>query len=151
MKQRSIGLDIVKSLFLSIVPTFLVAAMLLAVTPHALGAHEGGSSVYSGTREVRLTAGALFDGQRFEAGVYQLSWRMNRDRDVVEVRLYQGRRMVASATGRLVEREAASAYDSVVFSRARTGHRELTEIRFAGSEAAISLMEDGSSAVAGTR
>ena len=63
MKQRSIGLDIVKSLLLSIVPTFLVAALLLAVTPHAFGAHEGESSIYSGTREVRLTANALFDGR----------------------------------------------------------------------------------------
>ena len=66
---------------------------------------------------------------------------MNQAQDRVEVRLYEGRRMVASATGRLEHRDAASAYDSLVFSRASTGDRELTEIRFAGSPAVISLLD----------
>ena len=144
MRERSVGsvgIGIVKSLlfsFLSAVPLFLAA-------------HAAESSIYSGTREVRLDGGAVFDGQVLPAGTYKLSWGMNRDRERVEVRLYDGPRVVATAVGRLVDRDAASVYDSVVFSRARTGDRELAEIRFAGSQEAISLLDGGSPAVAAGR
>lgn len=141
MRERSIGLAILRSLLLS----------FLSVVPLALAAHAGESTVYSGTREVRLAEGAVFDGRAFPAGLYNLSWGVNRDGDRVEVRLYEGRRMVASATGRLEQREAASPYDSLVYSRARTGDRELAEIRFAGSPSVISLAASDGPAVTAAR
>ena len=141
MRERCIGLGIVSSILFS----------FLSVLPLALVAHAGESSVYSGSREVRLEHGAVFDGKVFPAGLYNLSWGVNQAQDRVEVRLYEGRRMVASATGRLEHRDAASPYDSIVYSRARTGDRELAEIRFAGSPAVISLLAPQSGAVTAAR
>ena len=130
MRERSIGFAILRSLLLS----------FLSLVPLALAAHAGESTPYSGTREVRLAEGAVFDGRVVPAGLYNLSWGVNREQDRVEVRLYEGRRMVASTAGRLEQRDAASPYDSLVYSRARTGDRELAEIRFAGSPSVISLV-----------
>jgi len=141
MRERCIGLGIVGSLLLS----------FLSVLPLALVAHAGESTLYSGTREVRLDHDAVFDGKVFPAGLYNLTWGVNRDQDRVEVRLYEGRRMVASASGRLEQRDAASPYDSIVYSRARTGDRELAEIRFAGSPAVISLLAPEGGAVTAAR
>jgi hypothetical protein len=142
MRERCIGLGIVSSILFS----------FLSVLPLALVAHAGEDSVYSGSREVRLEHGAVFDGKVFPAGLYSLSWGVNQAQDRVEVRLYEGRRMVASATGTLERRDAPSPYDSIVFSRVRTGDRELAEIRFAGSPSVIALLDTGSApAVAGTR
>ena len=141
MRERCIGLGIASSLLFS----------FLSVLPLALVAHAGESSVYAGSREVRLEHGAVFDGKVFPAGLYNLSWGVNQAQDRVEVRLYEGRRMVASATGRLEHRHAASPYDSIVYSRARTGDRELAEIRFAGSPAVIALLHDEGAAVTAAR
>ena len=141
MRERCIGLGIVSSLLFS----------FLSVLPLALVAHAGESSVYSGTREVRLEHGAMFDGKVFPAGLYNLSWGVNQAQDRIEVRLYEGRRMVASATGRLEHRDIASPYDSIVYNRARTGDRELAEIRFAGSPAVIALLAPEGGAVTAAR
>ena len=54
MRERSIGLAILRSFLFS----------LLSVIPLALAA-RGRGSVYSGTREVRLEHGAVFDGKAF--------------------------------------------------------------------------------------
>ena len=132
MKPRSMLLEILLALLFSIAPPAVAVA---------LAAPEPEPSIYSGTREVRLEKSAVFDGEVLPAGLYSLSWGMNRDRERVEVRLYEGRRMLASATGRLVERDAPSAYDSIAFSRARTGDRELAEIRFAGTASVIALAQ----------
>ena len=141
MRERSIALSVLRSLIFS----------FLSLVPLALAAHAGESTPYSGTREVRLQQDAVFDGRVFPAGLYNLSWGLNREQDRVEVRLFEGRRMVASATGRLEQRDAASPYDSLVYSRARTGNRELAEIRFAGSPSVIALLPGDGSAVTAAR
>lgn len=141
MRERSILLNVVAALIFSIAPPAL--ALVLAAPGHE-------AAVYTGTREVRLDHGAVFDGELLPEGTYRLAWGMNRDRERVEVRLFEGRRMVATSTGRLVDRPSVSPYDSVVFTRARNGERELAEIRFAGSASAIALVEDAPT-VAGSR
>jgi hypothetical protein len=138
MRERTIGFGILRSLILS----------LVAVIPLALAAHAGQDSVYSGSREVRLDHGAIFDGRVLPAGLYSLSWDGTKDRDTIEVKLFNGHQVVATALGRLVDRDAASPYNSIVFNRTDSGDRELKEIRFAGSDAAISLGEGAGSAVA---
>jgi hypothetical protein len=126
----------------------LVSLFLPVAVPAEGGEDELG--IFTGSREVRLAHGALFNGKVLAEGTYHLMWGMNRDRERVEVRLFQGKRMVATVGGRLAERDAASPYDSVVFTRSRIGERELSEIRFAGSRSVISLIDD-SAALAGSR
>jgi len=131
MHERTIGLGILRSFILS----------LVAVLPLALAAHAGQDSINSGSREVRLDHGVLFDGRVLPAGVYSLSWDGTKASDTIEVKLYNGHQVVATALGHIVDRDAASPYNSIVFNRTGSGDRELAEIRFAGSEAAISLAE----------
>ena len=132
MKPRKMLLEILIALILSIAPPAVALA---------LAGPEPGPSIHAGTREVRLQESAVFDGTVLPAGIYSLSWGMSQDPERVEVRLYEGRHMRAAVTGRLVEREAPSTYDSIVFNRARGGDRELAEIRFAGSASVITLAQ----------
>jgi hypothetical protein len=107
-------------------------------------------TIFTGRRQVRLSDGAVFDGKPIASGVYNLQWGTNGDLDRVQVQLFQGRRVVATATARLIEHPVASPYDSVLLSRVRTGDRELAEIRFAGKTSAIALFDAGGT-VAGSR
>jgi hypothetical protein len=133
MQARSFLRDSALAIVLSIVPPLL--ALLLAPPP-CQAAHLD----HPGTREIRLQASSLFDGALLPAGLYELAWGTNRDGERVEVRLYQGRRMLRSAQGRVIELATASPHDSVLFTRARNGERELSEIRFSGSSSAIELV-----------
>ena len=141
MRERTIGLGILRSLILS----------LVAVIPLALAAHAGQDSINSGSREVRLDHGVIFDGRVLPAGVYSLSWDGTKSSDTVEVKLYNGHQVVATALGRLEDRDATSPYNSIVFNRTGSGDRELAEIRFAGSEAVISLADGAGAATAAAR
>ena len=141
MRERTIGLGILRSLILS----------LVAVIPLALAAHAGQDSINSGSREVRLDHGVIFDGRVLPAGVYSLSWDGTKSSDTVEVKLYNGHQVVATALGRLVDRDATSPYNSIVFNRTGSGDRELAEIRFAGSVAVISLADGAAAATAAAR
>ena len=124
----------------------MLALLLLSLTAPAWAEQ----AIFTGSREVRLSDGAVFDGKPIAAGVYNLQWGTNGDLDRVQVQLSQGRRVVATATARLIELPVVSPYDSVLLSRIRTGDRELAEIRFAGKTSAIALFDAGG-AVAGSR
>jgi len=121
----------------------MLALLLLSLTAPAWAEQ----AIFTGSREVRLSNGAVFDGKPIASGVYNIQWGTNGDLDRVQVQLSQGRRVVATATARLIEHTVASPYDSVLL---RTGDRELTEIRFAGKTSAIALFDAGG-AVAGSR
>lgn len=121
----------------------MLALLLLSLTAPAWAEQ----AIFTGSREVRLSNGAVFDGKPIASGVYNIQWGTNGDLDRVQVQLSQGRRVVATATARLIEHPVASPYDSVLL---RTGDRELTEIRFAGKTSAIALFDAGG-AVAGSR
>ena len=121
----------------------MLALLLLSLTAPAWAEQ----AIFTGSREVRLSNGAVFDGKPIASGVYNIQWGTNGDLDRVQVQLSRGRRVVATATARLIEHPVASPYDSVLL---RTGDRELTEIRFAGKTSAIALFDAGG-AVAGSR
>ena len=122
-----------------------LAVLLVSVAAPVRAESVGQGAIFSGSREVRLSDGAVVDGKPVPAGVYHIAWATNGDLERVQVHLYRGSRSVASATGRLIERPTISPYDSVMITRARTGDRELAEIRFAGKTSAIALLDAGSS------
>lgn len=100
-------------------------------------------TVLEGARRIQVSGGVHFNGQELADGTYHLSWKQNGDG--VEVRLYLGSRPVAAATGRLVEPEDVSFYDSVVYVPNKLGKLELVEVRFADSLWAISLKDSPAS------
>ena len=124
----------------------MLALLLLSLTAPAWAEQ----AIFAGSREVRLSSGAVFDGKPIASGVYKIQWGTNGDLDRVQVQLSKGRRVVATATARLIDHPVASPYDSVLLSRIRTGDLELAEIRFAGKTSAIALFDAGGT-VAGSR
>ena len=88
-----------------------LALMLLSLTAPAWAEQ----AIFTGSREVRLSDGAVFDGKPIAAGVYNLRWGTNGDLNRVQVQLSQGRRVVATtqrqpdgARHRLVVEETAT-------------------------------------------
>ncbi len=118
-----------------------LASVVLSLAGTAVPATHGKNHALKGAREVQVSGGILVNGQEVPAGTYRLSWEMNGD-ERVEVRLLKGKRMLATASGRVVEAGAASTYDSLVYTRDGNGRLELSEIRFAGDRTAISLKDD---------
>ena len=127
-------------------PTLLVLALTASLPTMSAGDRK----IFTGSREVRLSNGAAFDGKPIPPGVYDLQWGTNGDLERVQVQLSRGRRVVAATTARLIEHPVVSPYASVLLSGIRGGDMELAEIRFAGKTSAIALF-DASRAVAGSR
>ena len=127
-----------------------LALLALALTAPLHAGSVGDQKIFTGSREVRLSNGAVFDGKAIPPGLYDLHWGTNGDLERVQVQLSRGRRVVAATTARLIDHPVASPYDSVLLSRIRGGELELAEIRFAGKTSAIALF-DASGAVAGSR
>jgi len=116
------------------------AAMLVLLAAQLALAGAGGSQT-EGFRHIKVTGGVQFNGQELKDGTYRLSWKTQGDG--MEVRLDQGSRQVATASGKLVERGDSSLYDAVVYQPNAGGKQELVEILFAGSKSAISLRGGG--------
>jgi hypothetical protein len=128
----------------------MLALLVVALAAPAWAVGMAEQTIFGGSRDVRLSSGAVFDGKPVPPGLYALQWGTNGDLERVQVQLSRGRRVVASVTARLIEHPVASPYDSVLLSRVRTGDLELAEIRFAGKTKAIALF-DATGAVAGSR
>ena len=122
--------------------SFLVgaAALVLALAAQLTVAGAGGNTT-EGFRHIKVSGGVQLNGQELKDGTYRLSWKQNGDG--MDVRLDQGSRQVATASGKLVERGDSSLYDAVVYLPDAAGKQELVEIRFAGSKSAISLKGEG--------
>jgi len=119
----------------------------LAGQVRAEGAEE--HAIFTGSRDVRLADGTVFDGKPIPTRLYSLQWATNGDLERVQVQLSSGHHRVATAMARMIELPAASPYDSVIL-KSGPGGLELTEIRFAGKKSAIALV-DASDAVASNR
>ena len=109
----------------------ITAALLIAAIPAFARA----------SREIRIDPGTMLHGQSVPVGTYRLSWKPNGRPDEVAVEILRGRSVVASATGRLRDREAPSEYDSIAYRNGGNGAREIVEIRFAGKKQVIRVEE----------
>ena len=88
-------------------------------------------SVNAGQRDVYFSNGTYLGGDFIPEGQYELMWKKTRD-DVYRVEVLKGRRVVAEASGRLVERGEAMEGSSVITKPNGNGTREIQEIRFRG-------------------
>jgi len=118
-----------------------LALLLLALVAPARAEGAGEHAIFTGSREVRLADGTVFDGKPLPTRVYHVQWATNGDLERVQVQLSSGHHRVATAMAQLIELPDASPYDSVVLSRNRAGELELVEIRFAGKKSAIALFD----------
>ena len=80
---------------------------------------------------------AFVGGTPLPAGAYAVSW--TKEGADVKVRFAQGKKVVAEAPGKLVEREKVSAFGGIVTRRDGSGKDVVAEIRFESSKSVIVL------------
>ena len=83
-------------------------------------------------------------GTKLASGDYTVQWEGNGDQ--VELKIYQGKKQVATTSGHMVELTSPSPYSSAIVSTDSSGAVSLSEIRFAGKKMAIAISGEGGSA-----
>lgn len=109
--------------------TILGLALLLATG--AVAANKGSLNV-----QEPITV----SGQQLAAGQYNVSWEGSGSN--VQVNILQGKKVVAKASGRVVDLSQSPNYDSAVVKKNADGTRSLTEIRFSGKKQALAIGEE---------
>jgi len=89
----------------------------------------------NGTRDLKVGADASLNGTLIKAGEYRMRWQANSPE--VTVTLIKGDKVVATAHGKMVERDVKTRGDKIVYRLNPDGSRTITEIRLAGTSQAI--------------
>lgn len=117
----------------SVVRVFFAALVLLAGTVWA--ANKG---------SLQLLHTTSVAGTKLESGDYTVQWEGNGDQ--VELKIYQGKKQVATTSGHVVQLNSPSQYSSAIVTTDASGGVSLSEIRFAGKKMAIDVGGEGGSA-----
>jgi hypothetical protein len=86
-------------------------------------------------------------GKQLASGNYTVRWEGTGDQ--VEVKIYNGNKLVATAPARVVKVESRQSYDTALVSANQDGTVTLSEIRFGGKDYALQIAEGGGGAAAG--
>jgi len=95
------------------------------------------SSVFAGQRSVYFMKGTVLGETNLPEGQYELTWKKDRDSDLYRVQILVGTRVVASASGRFVDRGQRMEGNAVITRRNRNGTRDIQEIQFRGKSAVL--------------
>lgn len=111
-----------RSLTLSIVAIGLVAASAAAAKP-------------KDSRDIVLHHDATVAGLRLTSGDYNVTWKTHSPEATVT--FMQGKKVVATADGKVVDRGKPYDINEVVYRTGAGGDRQIQEIRFRGSSQVI--------------
>ena len=106
-----------------------------------------GSALASSKGSVELQHPTSVAGQQMAKGSYTVRWEGSGDQ--VDLKIYQGKNLVASTPARMLKVEHPVASDSAVVNANAEGGFSLSEIRFGRKSYALQLMNDGGGAAAG--
>lgn len=82
-------------------------------------------------------------GTKLASGNYTVQWEGKGDQ--VELKIYQGKKQVASTTAHVVQLDTPSQYSSAIVNTGANGSLTLSQIRFAGKKMAIEINGEGGS------
>jgi hypothetical protein len=82
-------------------------------------------------------------GTKLPSGNYTVQWQGSGDQ--VALKIYRGKKEVASASGRMVQLDTPSQYSSAVVNTDSNGESTLSQIRFAGKKMALEISGEGGS------
>jgi hypothetical protein len=105
-----------------------------------------GSALASSKGSLELQHPTSVAGKQLAKGSYTLRWEGTGDQ--VDLKIYQGKNVVASTPARLVKVEHPIASDSAVVNPDADGGFSLSEIRFGRKSYALQLMNDTGGAAA---
>jgi hypothetical protein len=80
-------------------------------------------------------------GKTLATGNYVVRWEGKGDQ--VELKIYQGKNVVASLPARVIQLSSPSGYDSAVINQGSNGTPSLSEIRFGGKKFALRVDNEG--------
>ena len=104
-----------------------VVVLALAFTSTAFAA--------SGAATVKLFGAAQVNGKSLAAGEYKVRWETNSPEAAVT--FLQGKKAVATAHAKLVDRDQASRENAVVTRANSDGSESIVEIRFQGKKSVL--------------
>ncbi|HKS73260.1 MAG TPA: hypothetical protein VJQ82_08685 [Terriglobales bacterium] len=114
---------------------FLLAgiAMLLPLSALAKDSNEG---------KFTISEPVQVGSTQLKPGDYKVQW--DGSGDAVQVKILQGKKTVATTSGKLVNREQAAPYNSVILKNANSG-KSINEIDFSNRKEALVLTDNAMS------
>jgi hypothetical protein len=116
--------------------TLSTIAGLLLVSSAFAGSSKAGTS-----KTINITSAVTLNGKSIPEGEYKVSVA-----DDGQVTIAQGKKILATAQGKLVERDAKASTNTFVTNKQSDGSYKLTEINFAGQKTAVVFAESDSKA-----
>jgi hypothetical protein len=92
-------------------------------------------SVFAAQKSVTVYSETTLNGQKVAPGDYKLDYQISGS--TAEVKLLQSKKVVASATGQVVDRESPAAQTAVVRSQNPDGTSSIVEIQLANQKSSI--------------
>ena len=105
----------------------LVPVLLLALTATAFAA--------TGSANIKLSSAAQLNGKSLAAGEYKVKWESHSPE--ADVTFLQGKKTVATAHAKLVDRDQAPRENAVVTRANSDGSESIVEIRFEGKKSVL--------------
>jgi len=102
------------------------------------------TALAANNKSITINAKTMINGQPVVPGNYKLVYEITGT--TADVKLTQAGKIVATATGQVVEVKDPSPYDSLVNQTNPDGTRHVVEIQFANKKTVIRLNGEGSAA-----
>lgn len=100
-----------------------------------------GSALASSKGPLALHEPASVAGTQLKSGTYTVQWDGTGDQ--VQLKIYQGKKEVASASARVVALDKATPLDGTILQRSDDGTLAITRINFGGKKFALELSGAG--------
>lgn len=123
-----------KAVFSSKLRWALFLGAVVALAGSAWAANKGSLSLLHPTSVA---------GTKLPSGNYTVQWQGSGDQ--VDLKIFQGKKEVASTSAKVVQLNSPAAYDSAVVSSNDDGTATLSEIRFSGKKMALEVSSEGGS------
>jgi hypothetical protein len=94
-----------------------------------------------GAKTFNVPSAGILGSARIEAGHYRITWEENSPNLTVTVATENGKNVVATAQGKLVERSTKYRRNMVVYTARPDGTQVISELRIGGSNKAIVFEE----------
>ena len=100
------------------------------------------SALASSKGPLELHEAANVAGTQLKSGTYTVQWDGTGDQ--VQLKIYQGKKEVASASARVVALDKPTPLDGTILQRSDDGTLAITRINFGGKKFALELSGEGS-------
>ena len=101
-----------------------------------------GSALAASKGPLEINETVSLAGQQLKSGTYTVQWDGTGDQ--VQLKIYQGKKEVASGSARVVALDKATPLDGTILQRSDDGTLAITRINFGGKKFALELSGEGS-------